>query len=125
MDLDSDIELYDSDIPALVRVTEQLRRHVGTRREKDSFLREMAERFAEAGFLVDIRLTTVDGGGDDVIFHPEVTISGRVDIETGYDHDRQRHEVRANLAGVAGQDAVATPVAMPGSGALWTPKGRG
>ncbi len=119
MDIESAIELYDHDRATVARVVSRLQAHVGTRREKQAFLREVAERFAEAGYLVDIELTTTDGGGDDVTFYPTVTIAGRVDIEPDYDHDRQRHEVRAKDLAEAG------PVAMPGAGTLWTPKGRG
>ncbi len=119
MELDAGIELYETDRPRIERVADQLRQHVGTRRQKESFLREVVERFAEEGYLVDVRLVTVDGGGDDITFHPRVTISGRVDIEPEYDHDRQRREVRAVVVDERG------PVGMPGHGALWTPKGTG
>jgi hypothetical protein len=119
MEVDAGIELYESDRPRIERVAARLRQHVGARRQKDAFIREVAERFAEEGYLVDIRLTTVDGGGDDVVFHPCVTISGRVDIEPGYDHERQGRELRAAELGERG------PVGMPGHGGIWTPKGVG
>ncbi len=119
MELDSAIELYESDRPRIERVAERLRQHVGARRQKDAFLREVAERFAEEGFLVDIRLTTVDGGADDVTFYPVITISGRVEAEAEYDHGRQAREVRAAELGERG------PVGMPGAGRLWSPKGVG
>ncbi len=119
MELDTAIELYETDRPRIERVAARLREHVGARRQKDDFLREVAERFAEEGFLVDVKLTTVDGGGDEVTFYPLITIAGRVEPEEGYDHDRQRHEVRSTELAEAG------PVAMPGRGGLWAPKGVG
>lgn len=126
VDLSADIELYDSDRLALGRVAARLREHVGTRRTRESFAREVMERFAEEGYLVDVQVTTVETPGGDVIFHTGVTVAGRVDIEAGYDHERQRHEVRANILGVEGQpDAPVAPVAMPGAGGLWVPQGSG
>lgn len=121
MQIDSGIELYDSDKLKIQAVIQKLRARVGTRMDKSAFLREVAERFAEAGYLVDIKVTTTEDNDGDQTFHPEITISSRVEEEQAYDYDRQRHEVQSNVLGVAGQDAKAAPVAMPGAGKLWTP----
>ncbi len=126
MDVGASIELYDSDRVALGRVVGRLREHVGTRRTRESFAREVMERFAEEGYVTDVRVTTVETEGGDLVFHTSVTVVGRVDIQAEYDHERQRHEVRANILGVVGQqDAPVAPVAMPGAGALWVPQGAG
>jgi hypothetical protein len=119
MELDSAIELYETDRPRIEQVAGRLREYVGTRRTKDSFIREVAERFAEAGYFVDIKLTTVDDGKDAVTFFPQIMISGRVDPEPEYDHERQRREVRQAELAEAG------PVAMPGRDGLWAPRGVG
>lgn len=118
MELDTAIELYETDRPRIEQVAARLREYIGTRRHKDAFVREVAERFAEAGYLVDVKLTIV-GEADDQVFYPEVMISGRAEPEPEYDHERQQRELRAAVLGEAG------PVAMPGKGGTWMFKGLG
>jgi hypothetical protein len=118
MELDTEIELYETDRPRIEQVAVRLREYVGTRRHKDAFVREVAERFAEQGYLVDVKLVIV-GEGDEQVFHPTVMIAGRVDPEPEYDHERQQREMRAAVLGEPG------PVAMPGKGGLWMFKGLG
>jgi hypothetical protein len=115
MQVGSDIELYESDNPRIIAVASKLKEHVGKRLSKDAFVREVMERFHEAGYLVDVKVTTMVAEGG-TVYHPEITVCGRVEREDEYDFERQAAEVRASDLGERGG------VGMPGAGKLWTPE---
>lgn len=118
MQVESDIELYETDVPRLQAVARKLREAVGERRGKEAFVREVMERFHEAGYVVDVKISThvADGGA---VFYPEISVSARVEPEAEYDYERQAAEVQAADLGRRGG------VGMPGEGKLWTPGGQG
>ena len=101
-ELASEIDLYDHDRLAINKVVHQLRQSIGKRRDTEGFAREVMDRFAEAGFYVDVSLSTEDNH----TINTEIVITGRIEPEAEFDHDRMGHEVRSNLLGVKGQDNV-------------------
>jgi hypothetical protein len=120
--VDSAVELYDSDRLAVGRVVNKLAEKQGTMQDPREFATEIVERFAEAGLQVDVAVATVNPGEHDEHYGFAVQISGRLDPEAEFDHERMSHEVRGDVLGRLGGRVGSTPVAMPGAGTLWTPR---
>ena len=107
MSADVAADLYDHDVQAIMVVHMALReRYQGLRRNWDSFESEARQRFAEAGFTVDITWYEYslagqkqDGG------MPEITVTGKIESKE-FDHDRQVHEVTSGLLGIPGEEGV-------------------
>lgn len=98
MELSSDIEIYDSDIPALEAVLRKLNEKVGTRRNAEYFRQEIIGRFHEIGFMVDAKaFMPVDDGEKFVEFR--LSITGRCERKA-FDHERQAHEVQHDVLGL-------------------------
>lgn len=103
------IELYDHEVDAIQRVWDALRdRHQKATRNYDDVEREITGRFADAGFVVHVNWYRyeVDGVMIEGAAMPEVTVVGRCDPKHEFDHDRQVHEVTANILGIPGQEGV-------------------
>jgi len=86
---------------------------------------ELAERLYDAGFKANVQMLVArHRATGEMYFVPEVEIMDRVEHEGEHDYDRHRHEVQTNILGATQPDTgYSAPVAMPGNGALWTPKG--
>lgn len=100
------IDLYDSDIIEIEKVLLVLRdRLQAQRRNYPAAEREIRERFAEIGFVVDVNWFRFAAGGieqqDGAL--PEVTVMARCEPVV-FDHDRQVHEVTSNILELPGQD---------------------
>jgi hypothetical protein len=65
--------------------------------------REIRDRFASIGFLVDINWYEFEVNGQKFdpskAAMPEITITGRIDKTAGFDHDRMQHEIRSDVLG--------------------------
>jgi hypothetical protein len=102
------IELYDHEVDRIQAVWDRLRdRHQKATRNYDDVEREIVGRFAEAGFVAHVNWFRyeVDGVPQADAAMPEVTIVGRCEPHD-FDHDRQVHEVTANILGIPGQEGV-------------------
>jgi hypothetical protein len=100
------IELYDTDVLQLEAILKDLRdRYQQQRRNYNAFELEARERFAAAGFLIDIGWYKFAAGGEvqDGAM-PEITVVGRCEAHA-FDHDQQVHEVTANILELPDQDA--------------------
>jgi hypothetical protein len=119
-DITSEIMLYDHEIK---RITDGplawANFRVGSARSIDDFHKGLREQFEKIGLLADVgvydmgvcecgplaahdaeqcpRLVPVEGS---YIF--KVVILGRVSPESGFDYDRMKHEVRANILDLPG-----------------------
>lgn len=96
------LNVYDSDVQVLQSVLATLNERTYKRHELDAFDREIIERFAEAGFRVDVKWYDSTERG---VFIPEVEVIGRCQPQGEFDHDRMRHEVVNNLLGLPEADA--------------------
>lgn len=99
------IELYDSEVLKIEDVLLKLNEKVGTERNIKDFEREIKDRFADIGLIVEVNWyeyavegTKIEGGA-----MPQVTITGRVEGPEEFDYDRQRHEVVGNVLELPGQ----------------------
>lgn len=106
----SDIDLYDSEILAIEGVVKVL--NTESRRKEttvEGWRNEIVNRFAEINMRASVVLHSIEGIEDDegLMHVPEdtrilttITIEGRIDEPTEFDHDRMRHEVQANIRGL-------------------------
>lgn len=129
MDISSSIELYDSDVNVIKRVAQRLSEKVGTNQPLEAFANEIVGRFREAGYETEVICHEVyEDEAQERVSHYTfaVQIEGRVEAESEYDHDRQRHEVRSNVKGEKGRDST-QPVSVGGFGktksGLYVPPG--
>jgi hypothetical protein len=102
------IELYDHEVDQIQGVWDELRaRHQKSTRNFNAVEREIVGRFADAGFVVHVNWYSyeIDGVPQEGA-SPEVTIVGRCDPKHEFDHDRQVHEVTANVLDIPGQEGV-------------------
>jgi hypothetical protein len=93
-------EIHDSDILVIEKVYKEVcERRRGRRVDLEDFRRETIERFAEAGFKVDVR--TWIGEGDEFVSW-ELLLEGKIEAKPGefFDRERQAHEVQHNILGV-------------------------
>lgn len=102
MEINSDIELYDSDIANIDKVVEVLARKQGHETNLEGFRQECIDTFGKIGLKVDVLVYTTDQAG---LFWFEVQIQGRTE-EHEFDHDRQRHEAVSNYLGIPGEGGV-------------------
>jgi hypothetical protein len=100
------IDLYDSDLIKMEDVVAVLNRKVGTRTSIEAFDKEIKERMAEAGYLVDVKWNEFAKGGKKVEdgAMPTIEVIGRVEVEKEFDHDKLAHEIRDNILNLEGQD---------------------
>ena len=98
MNLDSLIDLYDSDFFKIEAVAKKLNESVGKPRQMEGFRKEILERFEEQGFRVNVKVwsTPVDG-----VYTFDVEIVDRCEpLRNGYDHERQAWEVQNAILGL-------------------------
>jgi hypothetical protein len=105
MAVGASIELYDSDILKIEEVLNKLNEKVGTNQNYESLEREIRGRFAEIDLVAEVSWyeyavsgQKIEGGA-----MPEITITGRIELEKEFDHDRLRHEVVQNILDLPGQ----------------------
>jgi len=91
-EMTSMVELHDSDILRLEGVLRLLNANLGQRRNLEDFRREIVDRFAEAGFRVEVKVwqTATDG-----MFSFDIEIRER--LEGRFDPDRMVHEVTRDI----------------------------
>ena len=96
--VESEVDLYDSEVLAIQRVVGIISEAVGTRRSLEGFRQEVIERFGEIGFLVDVRVFEgeIEGQHGDPVFFFKIVLTARCDPKP-FDHERMAHEVRADL----------------------------
>lgn len=106
IDVAPGVELYDSDIAAITAgpvAWHETRMKV--RRDIDDHAKALEEQFHKIGFTVEVQVWIHSETGDQfegpVMFH--VLVTGRINPESGYDFERQQHEVRANLLDIPGE----------------------
>lgn len=109
-DVECDIDLYDHDIHAIGLVLARLNQARGSHRDLEGFRREIVDRFADAGLVATVMMYQGQDGGQPY-YLPSISIVGRVGTDP-FDHDRQGHEVCANLLDLPGQEATTPPVAV-------------
>jgi hypothetical protein len=97
--MDSEVELYDSDILALERVVAKLNSGPERPRSFEEFSREAIERFEDAGYVVTVSGDIGLGGGQ-VVFLPEITIVARIDKRGEFDHEKMAWEVQHDILGI-------------------------
>lgn len=103
------IDVYDHEVDELIRVQHVLEQRAHDRmRNYGDFEREIKERFAEIGFVVDVNWFSyaVNGEVQAMSAMPEVSVVGRTDPSFVFDQDRQVHEVTSNLLGLSGDQGV-------------------
>ena len=95
--VESEVDLYDSDVLAIKQVVGVLSEAVGTHRSLEGFRREIIERFGDIGFLVDVRVfeAEVEATADKVFFF-KVVLTGR-ETKEAFDHEKMASEVRSDL----------------------------
>lgn len=137
-ELDTEVELYDSDVLAIegvVKDLNQARQRVTT---VDSWRNEIINRFAEINLRADVVLRSIEAvedhegfmhTPDDTRILTTITIKGRIEQEAEFDHDKMAHEVRANIRGLnqpTADGAISVPVnglAKKSPGGLYLPPG--
>lgn len=87
--LTANCEVYDSEVIEIEKVLDRLNERALGPVDYDAFDREIKERFAEIGFVVQTSWwhTNVDG-----VKRPDIVISDRIERKE-FDYDRQVHEV--------------------------------
>jgi hypothetical protein len=95
-------EIYDHEIDKIHRTLEELRRKAESPQNYQSFQDEIKGRFADLGFVVDVKWwdTNVEG-----VLMPEIEITGRTEAGFVFDRDQQVHEVTGDMLGL-GQGGV-------------------
>lgn len=100
-ELDSLVELHDSDILAIESgPLAWANRQVGTTRNIDQFTKDLTEQFAEIGFKIEAQVWTTEQS-DTWAF--KLVIQKRIGKE--FDPDRQVHEVVNNILDIPGEEA--------------------
>lgn len=96
MSMSSNIEIMDSEIIRIEAVLKKLNEKQGKGGvNQEAFRKEIIERFAEAGFKVDVKWYTTNVEG---VYMPEIDIIDRIEGE--FDPDQMVHEVTNDLLGL-------------------------
>lgn len=120
IDAAQNVELYDEDIKRIIDgPMEWFNARSGTRRNIDDTHRALVEQFERIGLLVDVEIWTLGECRCSISSHhaeqcpnlqplPEtyqfgVVIKGKVHQESGFDYDRQVHQVQNNLLNLPGE----------------------
>lgn len=93
MSLTANCEIYDSEILKIETVLEILNRKVGSSTNLEGFRKEILDRFARIGFVVDVRVYSTNVPGT---YSWEIQINDRTD-NTAWDPDQMVHEVTNDL----------------------------
>jgi hypothetical protein len=91
-DLSSLIDLNDSDILTIERVVQRLNAKQGQRMSMDGFRREAIDRFADAGFKVNVRAYTTNQEG---LYAFDIEIAER--LEGQFDPDQMVYEATRDV----------------------------
>ena len=122
--LESDIDLYDSDVIKIEKVVGALNHSRLTKTASvEGWRNEIEQRFGEIGFKVNIVLSQIEGTQVDdgpmvptegTRIHTLISVQSRVDeIKVGdFDHDQMRYEVQNNIRGVAGEPVKDKPISI-------------
>ena len=95
-DMTKGIDVLDSEIIDIQQTLERLTERARVSRRYDDFDREIKERFAEIGFVVDVLWYETNLADTKM---PEVVIKGRTEAKV-FDRDRMTHEVTNDLLGL-------------------------
>lgn len=98
-------QLYDHELEAAFKVLARLRERSTSRRDLDSFDREIRQRFEEIGLVVRVQWWDTHQDG---VFRPDVDIIGRTHHEE-FDFDRQVHEATHDVLGIGDSGVIKTP----------------
>lgn len=101
------LDLYDHEVLLILRVQRELNERAQARQHNyNDFEREIRDRFAKIGFLVNVNWHSysVDGTEQEDSALPEVTITGRTDDRFRFDPDRQVHEAVHNVLDLPGEE---------------------
>lgn len=90
-------DLYDHEIVAIDEVMRKLQDKQGTFTSMEGFRKEAIGRFAEIGFVVDVKVWETDEPGTYAV---DLDITGRCEPQEGFDHERQQWEVREDVLGI-------------------------
>lgn len=107
-----DIDLYDSEVLTIQQVLRALNEKVGTNPSMlaDSWKSEIEERFADAGFKVEVRMFNHSGQDhlpeEERTWFTKIYVRDRVEQIGEFDHDQMGHEVRSNIRGLNPQGDV-------------------
>jgi hypothetical protein len=103
--VESDVTIYDSEHVALEAVLRKIQSNVGTRQNLEDFRQRISAMLWEIGFKTDVRVFEgrVEGATEDCYFF-RIIITGRVNEEAEYDHDRQQYEVIHDVLGLKDHD---------------------
>jgi hypothetical protein len=100
------LDLYDHEVKQVIGLMAELNDRAAAReRNYPDFEREIRDRFARIGFLVDVNWYRFSVGGvlqDGAM--PEITVTGRTDERFQFDPDRQVHEAVSNVLGLPGEE---------------------
>jgi hypothetical protein len=103
--VESDVDIYDSEHVALEAVLRKIQSAVGTRTNLEDFRQRIMAMFHRVGFLTDVRVFEARREGDtEDCFMFKVVITGRVNAEAEFDHDRQQYEVIHDVLGLKDHD---------------------
>lgn len=101
------LDLYDHEVKQVTELLAELNDRVSRRRVNyGDFEREVRDRFARLGFLVDVNWYrfSVDGAEQEDAAMPEITVTGRTDDKFQFDPDRQVHEAVHNVLDLPGEE---------------------
>jgi hypothetical protein len=96
-DLTKTMDVHDSEVNEIHKVLEILRQRATSTHNYDAFQREIIDRFARIGFVVDVRWYETDQPG---VLIPEINISARTEADFVFDRDKQTSEVTSDLLGL-------------------------
>lgn len=114
-DVSSMIDLNDSDILALEGVLQKLNEKQGKVLSLEGFRKEAIERFAEAGFRVEVFAYEAETHGGQPLVAWKMEIRER--LEGKFDPDKMVHETVSDILGLGTGGVIKT------NGGLWTPPG--
>jgi hypothetical protein len=93
------IDLNDSDLLAIDKIDKWMQIQQKTRRNIDQFTKDVTEKFANAGFKVDVQVKETNEEG---VYGFEVEIQGRT--FGSFDPDKQVYEVTNNILELPDQE---------------------
>jgi hypothetical protein len=102
-DLTKTMDVHDSEINMIHEILGILRRRSASVRNYDDFQREIIDRFAKIGFVVDVRWYETDAPG---VLMPEINISARTETGYTFDRDKQVAEVTGDILGLGDKGTI-------------------
>lgn len=103
-DMTKTIDILDSEVLQIEKVINILKERSRTRRNYDDFQREIKERFAEIGFVVDVAWYETNQAD---VKMPEIVIKGRTEAKA-FDRERMTAEVTGDVLGFGEGGVIAT-----------------